>query len=138
MRHEIITIVLLALALVLICLSGCRFIELKKPTETQITIAKIAAREAGRNVVGSEYANDVKWLCERILDVDVTADADDAYVGVLSTTLFQYLEADPVTQANVRDILDLFDFKVHEDTGLYVMHLQTVAEAILEGMSYGK
>jgi hypothetical protein len=138
MRHEIITIVLLALALVLICLSGCRFIELKEPTEAQITIAKIAAREAGRNVADSEYAGDVRRLCEQILEIKATADADDVYVDTIATALFQYLEADPVTQANVRDILDLFDFKVHEDTGLYIMHLQTIAEAILEGMSYGK
>lgn len=138
MRNEITTIVLLALVLILICLSGCRFMEFREPTKPQVVIAKIAAREIGRSMVDSEYADDVKRLCEQILEIEATADTDDVYVDTISTALFQYLEADPVTQANVRDILSLFDFKVSEDTGLYVMHLQTIAEAILEGMNNAK
>ena len=122
----------------LFCVPACQFIDLKEPSDTQAVVARVAARSVGQEIAETEYAGDVKWTCKRILEIDATADADDAYVGVLATTLFQHLETSSVMEANIKDIMSLFDFQVHEDTALYVMNLQMVAKAILEGVNYAK
>lgn len=114
---------------------GCG-LKLKTPEQIQAAqvISKIAARNIGAKIAGTDQAEDVRWICERILEIPTTADADDAYIGVLATTLFQYLELDSTLRADLRDIMSLFDFKVHEDTAMYLMRLQDIAGAILKGM----